>query len=143
RLNGDVDDLERTLRDSVQENAGLKAQVEVMQSQAQKLEQSNRQLEFELGQVRQVRGHLQARWSELETELRQERVHHEEKLRLLGEARERLTHEFKSLATQILDENSQKFAEQNRSNLDTILQPLKVQLTDFRQKVEETYDKEA
>src|SRR5690606_39920444 len=59
---------------------------------------------------------------------------HEEKLAMLNQAKAQLSHEFKALATQILDENSRKMAEQNRDTLDNVLQPLRLQLSDFRQK---------
>src|SRR5690606_7614073 len=67
----------------------------------------------------------------------------EEKLAMLNQAKAQLSHEFKALATQILDENSRKMAEQNRDTLDNVLQPLRLQLSDFRQKVEEAYEKES
>ena len=54
-----------------------------------------------------------------------------------------LKDEFKNLATQILDNNSKKFSEQNKESLGFILDPMKQQLNDFKKKVEDVYDKEA
>ena len=54
-----------------------------------------------------------------------------------------LKNEFKNLATEILDNNSKKFTEQNKENLGFILTPMKQQLDDFKKKVEDVYDKEA
>ncbi|HRI20532.1 MAG TPA: DNA recombination protein RmuC [Panacibacter sp.] len=51
--------------------------------------------------------------------------------------------EFKNLAQSILEEKSEKFSQLNVSNMNTILMPFKTQLTDFKQKVEDTYDKES
>ncbi|MCD4795595.1 MAG: DNA recombination protein RmuC [Candidatus Cloacimonetes bacterium] len=48
---------------------------------------------------------------------------------------------FKNLANEILEEKTQKFTEQNRSNLDEILKPLKEKIMNFEQKVEQTNEK--
>ncbi len=50
---------------------------------------------------------------------------------------ERLTQQFKLLATEILKENSKTFSEGSQSELRTLLEPLKIQLGDFRKRVEE------
>src|SRR5690606_3077325 len=131
-LQAEHDSTLAALQELLRENGALRARLDVFQ-----------QLEAEAAALRAERSALQSRLAEVDAELRQSQAHHDEKLRLLLDAREQLSHEFKSLATKVLDENSLKFAEQNRANLDNILQPLKTQLSDFRQKVEETYDKEA
>ena len=51
--------------------------------------------------------------------------------------------EFKNLANDILENNSKKFTEDNRSKLNDILKPLGEKIKDFEKKVEETYDKES
>jgi DNA recombination protein RmuC len=56
---------------------------------------------------------------------------------------EKFRFEFKNLAQGILDEKTQKFTEANEKNMKAILDPLKSQIGDFKQKVEETYDKES
>jgi DNA recombination protein RmuC len=61
----------------------------------------------------------------------------------LEELNERFSKEFENLANRILDEKSQKFTEQNRSNLDIILNPLKEKIKEFEQKVEQTYKHES
>ena len=75
--------------------------------------------------------------SRLETELKNERESSQEKLKLLTEARVELTHQFEALAGKILDEKSTKFTEQNKTNLDQLLNPLRTQITEFRGKVEQ------
>ncbi|MBX2986070.1 MAG: DNA recombination protein RmuC [Bacteroidia bacterium] len=54
-----------------------------------------------------------------------------------------LKERFENIANKILDEKSQKFIETNRTNLDVILNPLKEKITNFEQKVEQTYTNEA
>lgn len=46
--------------------------------------------------------------------------------------------EFKNLANEILEEKTKKFTEQNKSNLSSILDPLKEKITDFEKKVEQS-----
>ena len=56
---------------------------------------------------------------------------------------ERFRFEFRNLAQSILEEKSEKFTQLNEEKLNAILTPLKMQLGEFKQKVEETYDKES
>ena len=65
-----------------------------------------------------------------------------EKLQLLTEAKAALSDQFKTLANEILEEKSKRFAEQNQQNLGTLLDPLRTQLSEFKGKVEEVYVKE-
>ena len=51
--------------------------------------------------------------------------------------------EFEQIANKILEDKSKRFTEVNRENIGNILKPLGENLDKFRQKVEETYDKEA
>ncbi|MBP6333904.1 MAG: DNA recombination protein RmuC [Bacteroidia bacterium] len=55
----------------------------------------------------------------------------------------KFTKEFENLANKILEEKSVKFTEQNRNNLDTILNPLKERIKDFETKVDSAYKAEA
>ncbi len=61
----------------------------------------------------------------------------------LEQLQQRFTKEFENLANKILDEKSQKFVEQNKTNLDVILNPLKEKIKDFEEKVEKTYKAES
>lgn len=78
----------------------------------------------------------------LESSLKAEREQGEQRLRDLQEARTQLTHEFKVLANDILEEKSKKFQEQNQASLQTLLGPLGERITGFQKKVEEVYDLE-
>lgn len=50
---------------------------------------------------------------------------------------------FEQLANRILEEKSRKFSLQNQENLERILHPFGKELESFRNKVQETYDKES
>ena len=84
-----------------------------------------------------------ARLAELETRLQAEREQLASRLTFVKEQEQMLRLQFEQLATRIFDEKSQKFTEQNRTGLDTLLSPLREQLKDFREKVETTYGNEA
>ena len=100
-------------------------------------------LEEWLEKAKQENTVLQAKLSELETRLEDERSNSEEKLALLQEAREQLKMEFQNVANKIFEDKSQKFTEQNRENIEGVLKPMREQLLDFKKKVEDVYDKES
>jgi len=61
----------------------------------------------------------------------------------LEQLNQKFTKEFENLANRILDEKSQKFTEQNKTNLDIILNPLKERIKEFEAKVDKTYKDES
>ena len=56
--------------------------------------------------------------------------------RLVEQMRVSLPETFKSLATDVLEEKTRRFAEQNQAGLGQVLEPLKARLADFQQKIE-------
>lgn len=79
----------------------------------------------------------------LETRLEGERTRYEEQLQLLRQARESLTQEFENLANRIFDAKQEKFSQQSKQALNITIDPLRKEITDFRKKVEDVYDKES
>src|SRR5215210_595427 len=57
--------------------------------------------------------------------------------------RERFRSDFSELAKRLLDDKSEKFSESNEQTIRQFLEPLKNHINEFRQKVEEIYDKES
>jgi len=80
--------------------------------------------------------------AELRTRAQADRENLRTQIALLGDAKTALSDQFKTLATEILEEKSKRFAEQNQHNLGTLLDPLRTQLSEFKGKVEEVYVKE-
>src|SRR5271170_2534276 len=72
-----------------------------------------------------------------ETQLVEERKQSADKVILLTQAREELSNQFKALASEILEEKSRRFTEQNQTNLGQLLTPLREKITEFQSKVEE------
>ena len=85
---------------------------------------------------------LTSELTELRTKFEAERKHADEKLQLLTQAKEELSTQFKSLATEILEEKAKRFTEQNQTNIGQLLEPLKTRLQEFQGKVEEVYVQE-
>ena len=79
---------------------------------------------------------------ELATALESERSQSVEKIELLKNAEEQLSNRFKTLASEILEDKTKRFTEQNKTNLDQLLEPLKVKITEFQGKVQEVYVQE-
>lgn len=78
----------------------------------------------------------------LDTTLELERSQAKEKLAFLENAEEQLSNRFKTLASEILEEKSKKFTDQNKTNLNQLLEPLKIKITEFQGQVNEVYIQE-
>ena len=61
----------------------------------------------------------------------------------LENVHKKYTTEFENIANKILDEKTKKFTDQNKTNLDIILNPLKEKIKDFEDKVEKAYKAES
>ena len=104
------------------------AKIEILNSELQKTES-------ELSTEREKYTNSQSEISRLDTlNLNlQEKLNDQKKE--LEELQVKFTDAFKNLANEILEEKTKKFTEQNRANLDEILNPLKEKIKDFEQKV--------
>ena len=65
-----------------------------------------------------------------------------EKIALLQNAENSLKIQFENLANQIFTDNQKKLKEANKESVETLLSPVRQQLTDFKKKVEDIYDNE-
>ncbi|HVZ82595.1 MAG TPA: DNA recombination protein RmuC [Terracidiphilus sp.] len=77
-----------------------------------------------------------ARISELETQLANEQKNIAEKIALLETARKTLADQFQTLAAEILEQKSKTFSEGSQKEIGALLNPLREQIRDFREKVE-------
>lgn len=80
--------------------------------------------------------------AKLTTTLELERSQTKEKLEFRENTEKQLSNQFKILADEILEEKSRKFTDQNKTNLDQILEPLKIKISEFQGKVQEVYIQE-
>ncbi|WP_372717899.1 DNA recombination protein RmuC [Immundisolibacter sp.] len=145
---------------SQQQAAGLAADVDGLRLERQALAEERARLQADAlrlapleatlherdAALRQRADEVQALAVRLEratTELAEERRRSEEKLAVLQEARGQLTEQFKNLSQEILEDKSRRFTEQNKTNLDALLIPLREQIGGFQKRVEDVYDKES
>jgi len=119
-------------------------------------------LEIELGTLRNTNTRLEEELKDSKDSLATTRTTHqdllksnaalesryqalEEKLQLqkteLNELQERFQKDFELVANKILEEKTEKFTEQNKKNLDSILSPLKERIGEFQKKVEDSNEK--
>lgn len=112
-------------------------------------QEDNKRLETEKENLAALRDQLVAerqrlsnQVAELAAELEAERSQSAEKIALLKNAEEQLSNRFKALASEILEDKSKRFTEQNQTNLNQLLEPLKVRIAEFQGKVQEVYVQE-
>lgn len=110
--------------------------------QLTRLQREKEELAAVRDQLTAERQRLSAQIAELNTLLEAERSQSVEKLQLLQNAESQLTDRFKTLAGEILEDKTKRFTEQNQTNLNQLLEPLKVKITEFQGKVEEVYVQE-
>ncbi len=113
------------------ENAVLQSSLAQWKDQSLGLQQS-------LEQEKEIRREAEGKIATLRAEklhLTQELETQKQELQGL---QERFTKEFQLVAQKILDQNSEKFTEQNRLQIDRLLQPLQEKLIAFEKKVEDT-----
>ncbi|WP_339339167.1 DNA recombination protein RmuC [uncultured Oceanicoccus sp.] len=128
----------------------LKAQKLVLETQSEnktellaKAEQAIAIKDQALSAAQQQQSELTAQMASLRTELDQQRNAATDKIKTLEETRQQLSREFELLANRIFDEKTERFNKNSKTTLDTALSPLKEQLKDFKQKVEDVYDKDS
>ncbi len=140
-LGGIIGDLRRRhlaqkeLQSGKLESSGLAIKLEAAQIQSQRFS----------SELKEARVQIQALSSEnasLGTRLEEQSRINEEKLKLLETAREQLSMQFKQLADSIFENKQQSFTQSSKQTLETMLNPFKEQLKEFRSRVDNIYDQE-
>ncbi|MBD8349006.1 DNA recombination protein RmuC [Dysgonomonas sp. HGC4] len=111
--------------------------------QSEELKKENQRLKSEIGnlQTKQLEAVHESANLKANLQSKEEQLRHQQ-TELLN-AREQLNKDFQILANKILEEKSSRFTDINRLNMESILKPLGEKLSEFKTKVEETYDKES
>lgn len=122
---------------------GLLVYVFILRSQASNAATSLNQQTAVLESLRSERDQAIQNAIRLEAELGSERKQVQNRIDSLNEAKEALTSQFKNLANEILEDKSRTFSEQNAQQLDVLLKPLQTKLTEFKEQVRNSYDKES
>mgnify|MGYP000465112924 CR=1 FL=1 len=144
------------------EQAGGERELILLQADASKLQalqQQHLQTCSELASSQASQQHLkksEVQLQQRDQQLQQLRTEHEtlkaqseaqqqvqvEQLNTLKDAKLQLTQEFELLANRIFDDKQKAFGQQSQSLLANSVNPLREQLTSFRKKVEDVYEKE-
>lgn len=98
--------------------------------------------ETELKQYQQLLSTAKTRNAELQTRIAEQEKNAYEKIKLLQDTEAQLKTQFENLASKIFEDRSKQFAEQNKTNIDHLIAPLREQLGEFKQRVETVYDNE-
>ncbi|HVJ08871.1 MAG TPA: DNA recombination protein RmuC [Acidisarcina sp.] len=141
----------REQKDRLEQEAGILRQDQARYESTQQLQQQQlTRLERELAELKPryeqalaEQRTLSEQLAETRTSLEAERSQIPEKVALLQGTREQLSDHFSTLANNILEEKTRRFTEQNQTNLGQLLDPLKVQLEQFRGRVDEVYVQES
>jgi DNA recombination protein RmuC len=139
KLQADSESLTQQIAGLREANGKLSTDVTASHQQITRLDQTIAQLASERESLNKELTATKTVVARLTQELESERTQAQEKLALLDQAKQTLSDQFKALASEILEEKSKKFTEQNQTNIGQLLNPLKQQLTDFKTKVEEVY----
>jgi len=99
------------------------------------LEERQRQQEARIIELSQQR-------TQLQTELASERAQLERQTEFLERAKAELKQEFELTANKLFERKSEQFSAANQGMLEGTLNPFKIQLQEFRKKVEDVYEKE-
>jgi len=108
-------------------NAGVEARLQSVLAENEALSQKAQMLEA-----------LQQQFAALKAGSEAREQAGAEQVQLLKSAEERLRENFENLAQRIFEEKTSKFKEQNKEQLDALLNPLKTQISEFKQTVQQT-----
>lgn len=133
---------ETAVGDLRQDNGRIAAELEASASATSQLRGERDQLAAELAGARDASNRISQELVDLKARAEKDRESFDSQLQLLLDAKAALTEQFKALASDILEEKSKRFAEQNQSSLTTLLEPLRQKLGEFQGKVEEVYVQE-
>lgn len=122
--------------------AGLESDGRSQQSRITELEQERSVHRQHAEQLSSDLSSARVQLREQEVTLEEERKATAEKLELLERNRDALKQEFENLANKIFEQKSERFSQQTRTSLDTLLTPFRDQLQDFRKRVEDVYTSE-
>ncbi|WP_416896367.1 MAG: DNA recombination protein RmuC [Minwuia sp.] len=116
------------------------------EGRAERLDEAVRRLEVEkagdekafreqVDRLQEARDQISAQAREIATltiEKQKDAEHAEARIRELGEAREKMSKEFRLLAEEVMEKHGQTFKQQNREQLDVLLNPLRQKIVEFQ-----------
>ncbi len=128
------------------QNKTLQSEKELLIQQVSKAESRSQLLEEEHKALKRFQMESQVLQSQLamfKEKFRSAEEKLENQKKEMEQLGEHFKFEFRNLAQNILEEKTEKFTQLNEEKMTALITPLKAQLVEFKQKVEETYDKES
>lgn len=125
-------ELEQKINERDNEISRLKAGLE-------SVEKIYRETKADLDALREINNKLLAAKTTAESDFKNAVEKIETQKKELEEIQTRLKTEFKNIANEVLEDKSKRFTEQNKVNLEGILNPLRDRIKDFEDKVDKTY----
>jgi len=122
--------------------AGLQSDVAAHSRRIEELSEERQSQQLKIDSLRSELGEARALLREQQVVLKEERRSATEKLALLERNRDALKQEFENLANRIFEQKSERFTQQTRTSIDSLLNPFRDQLQDFRKRVEDVYTTE-
>lgn len=116
----------------------VQAEVKSLQSLLEERERARLQLEEDYKRLQEQWQALSNQKATLEANFRNQEQKIQDQKKEQEEFQQRFEHEFKNLAEKIFEEKTKKFAEQNKTNLGDVLNPLRERISEFQKKVEES-----
>ncbi len=142
-LKNKLDDLslkieaERNLREKAEkETVALREKTSNLESRVKELENEKAKLNEEKSLLAEANSKLSVENQELKTKLEESEKAFEEKMELLKKSEDKLKETFENLANEILETTKEKMTRTSKENLAQILDPLKLQMKDFKEKIE-------
>jgi DNA recombination protein RmuC len=133
---------ENAVGDLRQDNGRMAAELKASAAAVIQFRGEREQLSAELADTRDAFSRNSQELVDLKARAEKDRESFDSQMQLLLDAKASLTEQFKALASDILEEKSKRFAEQNQTSLTTLLEPLRKKLGEFQGKVEEVYVQE-
>jgi DNA recombination protein RmuC len=120
----------------------LSSELKIKEERLSMMNESLMELKKELNEKDNQLAILQRNLAGKESDLKHINERLVENKKEVEELNNRFKIEFENLANKILEEKTGKFTEQNKKNLDEILNPLKDKIQQFEKKVDETHKKD-
>jgi len=138
----DQNDAENVLENLKQDIFNLSSDIKVKDDRLNGLNESLKSIKEELNQKENIISNLERNLAGKDSDLRHINERLVENKKEVSELQEKFRLEFENLANKILEEKTGKFTEQNKKNLNDILNPLKEKIQQFENKIEETHKKD-
>jgi DNA recombination protein RmuC len=130
---GEVEDLKKQISFLSIEHAKAEENVKRLE---ENLKQSNADLNLE----REKSGNLKSELASLTSDYKNLQQRLDEQKEEVEKLQEKFAVEFKNIANEILEDKSKKFTDQNKTNIESILNPLNEKIKDFEKRVNEIYN---